>query len=97
MLLLSTNCFFISFFSLLTLCVDLFVYIIICSFEYAYQDCKKYKLGDPRSFHYLNQSNCIALDGLDDSKEYMETRRAMGIVGMSSDEQVKPRFCQQSI
>ncbi|XP_066367681.1 myosin-6-like isoform X1 [Miscanthus floridulus] len=51
------------------------------------EDCKKYKLGDPRSFHYLNQSNCIALDGLDDSKEYMETRRAMGIVGMSSDEQ----------
>ncbi|OEL30190.1 Myosin-6 [Dichanthelium oligosanthes] len=51
------------------------------------EDCKKYKLGDARSFHYLNQSNCIALDGLDDSKEYMETRRAMGIVGISSDEQ----------
>ncbi|ONM11765.1 myosin-6 isoform X2 [Zea mays] len=51
------------------------------------EDCKKYKLGDPRSFHYLNQSNCIALDGLDDSKEYTETRRAMGIVGMSTDEQ----------
>ncbi|XP_021307574.1 myosin-6 isoform X1 [Sorghum bicolor] len=51
------------------------------------EDCKKYKLGDPRSFHYLNQSNCIALTGLDDAKEYMETRRAMGIVGMSSDEQ----------
>ncbi|KAJ1292593.1 hypothetical protein BS78_01G001600 [Paspalum vaginatum] len=51
------------------------------------EDCKKYKLGDARSFHYLNQSNCIALDGLDDSKEYMETRRAMGIVGISFDEQ----------
>nr|CAB3492368.1 unnamed protein product [Digitaria exilis] len=51
------------------------------------EDCKKYKLGDPRSFHYLNQSNCIALDAMDDSKEYMETRRAMGIVGISSDEQ----------
>ncbi|CAL4920245.1 unnamed protein product [Urochloa decumbens] len=51
------------------------------------EDCKKYKLGDARSFHYLNQSNCIALDGMDDSKEYMETRRAMGIVGISSDEQ----------
>ncbi|XP_015691028.1 myosin-6-like isoform X2 [Oryza brachyantha] len=51
------------------------------------EDCKKYKLGDARTFHYLNQSNCIELDGFDDSKEYMETRRAMGIVGMSSDEQ----------
>ncbi|KAL5211030.1 hypothetical protein ABZP36_006653 [Zizania latifolia] len=51
------------------------------------EDCKKYKLGDARSFHYLNQSNCIELDGLDDSKEYVETRRAMGIVGISSDEQ----------
>uniref|UniRef100_K4AKJ0 Uncharacterized protein n=1 Tax=Setaria italica TaxID=4555 RepID=K4AKJ0_SETIT len=51
------------------------------------EDCKKYKLGDAKSFHYLNQSNCIALDGMDDSKEYMETRRAMGIVGISSDEQ----------
>ncbi|KAK3148684.1 hypothetical protein QOZ80_3AG0207370 [Eleusine coracana subsp. coracana] len=51
------------------------------------EDCKKYKLGEARSFHYLNQSNCIALDCLDDSKEYVETRRAMGIVGISSDEQ----------
>jgi myosin heavy subunit len=72
----------------------MFVYIIICSSQYAYQDCKKYKLGDARSFHYLNQSNCIALDAMDDSKEYMETRRAMGIVGIGSDEQVKLRFCQ---
>ncbi|KAL6638616.1 hypothetical protein ACP70R_023727 [Stipagrostis hirtigluma subsp. patula] len=51
------------------------------------EDRKKYKLGEAKSFHYLNQSNCIALDGMDDSKEYMETRRAMGIVGISSDEQ----------
>ncbi|XP_062213114.1 myosin-6-like [Phragmites australis] len=51
------------------------------------EDCKKYKLEEARSFHYLNQSNCITLDGLDDSKEYIETRRAMGIVGISSDEQ----------
>ncbi|KAL6909325.1 hypothetical protein ACP4OV_001606 [Aristida adscensionis] len=51
------------------------------------EDTKKYKLGEAKSFHYLNQSNCIALDGMDDSKEYMETRRAMGIVGISSDDQ----------
>ncbi len=52
------------------------------------QDCKKYKLGEAKTFHYLNQSNCIELDGLDDSKEYTDTRRAMSIVGISSDEQV---------
>ncbi|XP_068461753.1 myosin-8-like [Phaseolus vulgaris] len=51
------------------------------------EDSGKYKLGDPRKFHYLNQSNCIELDGLDDSKEYLATKRAMEVVGISSDEQ----------
>ncbi|KAJ0963649.1 hypothetical protein J5N97_028771 [Dioscorea zingiberensis] len=50
-------------------------------------DIDKYKLNNPRTFHYLNQSNCYELDGVDDSKEYLETRRAMDIVGISSDEQ----------
>lgn len=40
-------------------------------------------------FHYLNQSNCYELDGLDDSKEYIDTRRAMEVVGMSTNEQVR--------
>ncbi|KAM0924487.1 hypothetical protein ACQ4PT_004828 [Festuca glaucescens] len=48
---------------------------------------EKYKLGEARSFHYLNQSNCIELNGMDDAKEYAETRRAMSIVGINSDEQ----------
>lgn len=39
-------------------------------------------------FHYLNQSKCYELDGLDDSIEYLATRRAMDIVGISSEEQV---------
>lgn len=47
-------------------------------------------MGEAKTFHYLNQSNCIDLNGFDDSKEYIETRRAMGIVGMSNDEQVRP-------
>ncbi|KAG4913301.1 hypothetical protein JHK86_053734 [Glycine max] len=50
-------------------------------------DVKKYKLGDPRMFHYLNQSNCFELEGVDESKEYRDTRRAMDIVGISSEEQ----------
>ncbi|XP_047179632.1 myosin-6-like [Vigna umbellata] len=51
------------------------------------EDVKKYKLGNPRMFHYLNQSNCFELEGFDESKEYRDTRRAMDIVGISSEEQ----------
>ncbi|OVA02253.1 IQ motif [Macleaya cordata] len=51
------------------------------------EDVEKYKLGNPRTFHYLNQSNCIELDGIDDPKEYLATRRAMDVVGISSEEQ----------
>ncbi|KAE8685584.1 transcription factor MYC4-like [Hibiscus syriacus] len=51
------------------------------------EDVQKYKLGNPRTFHYLNQSNCIELDVLDDSKEYLETRRAMDVVGINQAEQ----------
>lgn len=45
-------------------------------------------MGDARTYHYLNQSNCIDLDALDDAKEYLETRRAMDIVGINNEEQV---------
>lgn len=55
---------------------------------YLQQDVQRYKLGNPRTFHYLNQTNCFELDGVDDSKEYIATRRAMEVVGISTDEQV---------
>ncbi|AQK76181.1 myosin2 [Zea mays] len=51
------------------------------------EERERYKLGDPSTFHYLNQSNCIKLEGLDESKEYLETRKAMDIIGISSEEQ----------
>uniref|UniRef100_A0A0E0K6W1 Uncharacterized protein n=1 Tax=Oryza punctata TaxID=4537 RepID=A0A0E0K6W1_ORYPU len=51
------------------------------------EELKRYKLGDPRTFHYLNQSNCYKLEGLDESKEYLETRKAMDIIGINSEEQ----------
>ncbi|RAL43433.1 hypothetical protein DM860_012574 [Cuscuta australis] len=51
------------------------------------EDLQRYKLDHPRTFHYLNQSNCYQLDGVDDAKEYLETRKAMDIVGISSEEQ----------
>uniref|UniRef100_A0A7N0SYH6 Uncharacterized protein n=1 Tax=Kalanchoe fedtschenkoi TaxID=63787 RepID=A0A7N0SYH6_KALFE len=51
------------------------------------EDIQRYKVGDPKTFHYLNQSNCIRLDAIDDAKEYLDLRRAMDIVGISSEEQ----------
>ncbi|XP_077239309.1 myosin-9-like isoform X2 [Tasmannia lanceolata] len=51
------------------------------------EDIEKYKLGNPKSFHYLNQSNCYELVGVSDSHEYLATRRAMDIVGISEQEQ----------
>ncbi|KAH9729012.1 Myosin-6 [Citrus sinensis] len=51
------------------------------------EDIQRFKLGNPRTFHYLNQSNCYELDGVNDSKEYIATRQAMDVVGISSDEQ----------
>ncbi|RWR96090.1 myosin-6-like protein [Cinnamomum micranthum f. kanehirae] len=51
------------------------------------EDVDRYKLENPRRFHYLNQSNCYELDGVDDSEEYLATRRAMDVVGISGDEQ----------
>ncbi|KAL8171461.1 hypothetical protein V2J09_023265 [Rumex salicifolius] len=48
---------------------------------------QRFKLGNPRDFHYLNQSHCFELDALDDANEYIATRRAMHVVGINSDEQ----------
>ncbi|KAI5669604.1 hypothetical protein M9H77_19457 [Catharanthus roseus] len=50
-------------------------------------DAEKYKLGHARDFHYLNQSKVYDLDGVSNAEEYMKTRRAMNIVGISSEEQ----------
>lgn len=60
------------------------IFLLLC----LQQDVQRYKLGNPRTFHYLNQTNCFELDGVDDSKEYIATRRAMEVVGISTDEQV---------
>lgn len=57
------------------------------------QDVKKYKLGDPRTFHYLNQTNSYEVENVDDAREYLETRNAMDIVGINQEEQV----CQNEI
>ena len=61
------------------------------------QDVKKFKVGDPRTFHYLNQTNCYEVANVDDSREYLETRNAMDVVGINQDEQVCVCVTQNSL
>lgn len=49
---------------------------------------KKFKLDKPKKYHYLNQSKCLELDSINDAEEYHATRRAMDVVGISTEEQV---------
>ncbi|KAE8708134.1 Myosin-16 [Hibiscus syriacus] len=51
------------------------------------EEIERYKLGDPTTFHYLNQSSCYNLVGVDDAKDYLKTKKAMDIVGMTESEQ----------
>nr|GMD61003.1 myosin-9-like isoform X2 [Ipomoea batatas] len=60
-------------------------FYILC--EAPEEEIKRYKLGSPKSFHYLNQSNCYELVGEHDTHDYLATRRAMDIVGISKEEQ----------
>ncbi|XP_048430085.1 myosin-11-like isoform X4 [Pyrus x bretschneideri] len=51
------------------------------------QETEKYKLGEPKLYHYLNQSNCYELDGISDQHDYLATRRGMDVVGINAVEQ----------
>ncbi|GFQ08721.1 myosin-11, partial [Phtheirospermum japonicum] len=51
------------------------------------EEIDKYKLDHPKTFHYLNQSKCYELGGVSDARDYLATRRAMDIVGISKTEQ----------
>lgn len=44
-------------------------------------------MGNSKTFHYLNQSKCHELNGVNDTQEYLATRRAMDIVRVSETEQ----------
>ncbi|KAK8980870.1 hypothetical protein V6N11_048000 [Hibiscus sabdariffa] len=52
-----------------------------------HEEVERYKLGSPQNYHYLNQSKCVELVGVSDAQEYLETRRAMDIVGISGKDQ----------
>ncbi|KAG6400856.1 hypothetical protein SASPL_137700 [Salvia splendens] len=51
------------------------------------EDVDKYKLEHPKTYHYLNQSSCIELVGVSDAQDFLATRRAMDVVGISQTEQ----------
>ncbi|XP_060182652.1 myosin-11-like [Lycium barbarum] len=51
------------------------------------EEIEKYKLEHPKSFRYLNQSKCYELVGVSDAEEYLATRRAMDVVGISKQDQ----------
>ncbi|KAL5768174.1 hypothetical protein ACOSP7_014744 [Xanthoceras sorbifolium] len=51
------------------------------------EEVEKYKLGNPKKFHYLNQSSCYELVGVSDAHDYLATRRAMDIVGINAKDQ----------
>lgn len=59
------------------------------------QDAEKYKLSCSSDFHYLNQSRTYDLDGVSNAEEYVKTRRAMDIVGISLEDQVQELFFQE--
>ncbi|KMZ68017.1 Myosin-11 [Zostera marina] len=61
------------------------VFYLICAAPQ--EEVEKWKLGHPRTFHYLNQSKCLELVGVNDGQEYLETRRAMDIVGILTPDQ----------
>ena len=42
------------------------------------------KLHPAAEFHYLNQSGCIEIKGVDDVKHFNRTKRAMGVVGIDT-------------
>jgi myosin-5 len=54
-------------------------------------DAEREQLGlrDMAEYRYLSQSECfIRLDGVDDAESYSDTRRAMGSIGMGTEEQL---------
>lgn len=65
-----------------------FIVCLVSSSFNVSQDAEKYKLGHPSTFHYLNQSKTFELNGVSNSEEYLRTRRAMDIVGISNRDQV---------
>eukprot|EP00241_Pyramimonas_parkeae_P001122 CAMPEP_0114267720 /NCGR_PEP_ID=MMETSP0058-20121206/25492_1 /TAXON_ID=36894 /ORGANISM="Pyramimonas parkeae, CCMP726" /LENGTH=536 /DNA_ID=CAMNT_0001385683 /DNA_START=70 /DNA_END=1678 /DNA_ORIENTATION=- len=51
------------------------------------EEVESLKLKPASEFHYLNQSKCYELSGVDNAEEFARTRRAMSIVGITEAQQ----------
>nr|XP_039262596.1 unconventional myosin-Ie-like isoform X1 [Styela clava] len=44
-------------------------------------------IATPDYYYYLNQSGCYTVDEMNDSKDFQETMEAMGVIGLTPDDQ----------
>ncbi|CAK9869416.1 unnamed protein product [Sphagnum jensenii] len=51
------------------------------------QECVK--LRPAQEYHYLNQSDCLSIDNIDDAEQFHILRRAMNVVQISTEDQVE--------
>jgi myosin heavy subunit len=47
----------------------------------------KYHLEDIDSYNYVNHSGCTVVPGVNDAKEFEETKKSMEVIGLSQEEQ----------
>lgn len=65
------------------------------NYHFFYQICagaseeerEKYKILPASEFAYLNKGECLEIDGVDDMKNYEETRECMRVLGFTDEEQ----------
>ncbi|KAG0365135.1 class II myosin [Gamsiella multidivaricata] len=65
------------------------------NFHIFYQYCKaapsnyqeQFGMTGPESFLITNRSGCLSVDGIDDVQDFNETLQAMGVIGLSQQEQ----------
>eukprot|EP00761_Pharyngomonas_kirbyi_P012356 gb/GECH01012383.1/.p1 GENE.gb/GECH01012383.1/~~gb/GECH01012383.1/.p1 ORF type:complete len:1469 (+),score=336.96 gb/GECH01012383.1/:1-4407(+) len=51
------------------------------------EERKEFQINNPQDFHYLNQSGCYDVDGIDDVEWMGEVRNAMDVIGINKTEQ----------
>ncbi|CAH6722802.1 myosin-1 [[Candida] jaroonii] len=48
---------------------------------------QKYGIQGPETYIYTSAAGCVSVDGVNDTKDFQETLQAMGIIGLSAQEQ----------
>ncbi|KAL6075618.1 Unconventional myosin-XV [Balamuthia mandrillaris] len=51
------------------------------------EDREQWHIGPPESFHYLNQSGCTTIKGVDDAKDLKDIKNAMQLLGMGDQQE----------